>query len=184
MSVGIAYALGIGEDVIQEGIRNTMPVEGRFERIDEGQDFLCIVDYAHTEDALKKLIEEARSVSRARVITVFGCGGDRDRTKRPLMGAAASELSDFVIVTSDNPRSEDPLLIMKEIVPGMKKNNYTLVPDREEAIMEAVSMAGEGDIVLVAGKGHEDYQEIKGVRQRFSDKEILRKAIKIIRGDK
>ncbi|HDH05289.1 MAG TPA: UDP-N-acetylmuramoyl-L-alanyl-D-glutamate--2,6-diaminopimelate ligase [Nitrospirae bacterium] len=184
MSVGIAYALGIGEDVIQQGVRDSKPVEGRFETIDEGRDFLCIVDYAHTEDALKKLIEEARSVSRARVITVFGCGGDRDRTKRPLMGAAASELSDFVIVTSDNPRSEDPLLIMKEIVPGMKKNNYTLVPDREEAIMEAVSMAGEGDIVLVAGKGHEDYQEIKGVRQRFSDKEILRKAIKIIRGDK
>ncbi|GBD97394.1 MAG TPA: UDP-N-acetylmuramoyl-L-alanyl-D-glutamate--2,6-diaminopimelate ligase [Nitrospirae bacterium] len=177
MSVGIAYALGIGEDVIQQGIRNTMPVEGRFEKIDEGRDFLCIVDYAHTDDALRKLIEEARSVSRGRVITVFGCGGDRDRTKRPLMGAAASELSDFVVVTSDNPRSEDPLLIMEEIVPGMKRNNYTLIPDREEAIMQAVSMAREGDIVLVAGKGHEDYQEIKGVRRHFSDREILRKAI-------
>ena len=184
MSVGIAYALGIGEDVIQQGVRNTMPVEGRFETIDEGRDFLCIVDYAHTEDALRKLIEEARFISKGRVITVFGCGGDRDRTKRPLMGAAASELSDFVIVTSDNPRSEDPLLIMKEIVPGMKKKNYTLAPDREEAIMEAVSMAEEGDVVLVAGKGHEDYQEIKGVRRPFSDREILKKAIKIIRGDK
>jgi UDP-N-acetylmuramoyl-L-alanyl-D-glutamate--2,6-diaminopimelate ligase len=178
VSIGIAYALGISEDVIQKGIREARPVEGRFENIDEGQNFLCIVDYAHTEDALKKVIQEARAITKERVITVFGCGGDRDRTKRPLMGAAASEQSDFVVVTSDNPRSEDPMLIIKDIVQGMKKNNYTPVSEREEAIKEAVLMAREGDTLLVAGKGHEDYQEIKGIRNHFSDKEVLRKAIR------
>lgn len=176
-SIGIAYALGIDDEVIQRGVSDALPVEGRFENIDEGQDFLCIVDYAHTEDALRKLLEEARHITRGRVITVFGCGGDRDKTKRPLMGAAASELSDLVIVTSDNPRMEDPLLIMKDIVSGMKKN-YTEVPDREEAIKEAVSMAREGDTLLIAGKGHEDYQDIEGVRHHFKDKEILIREIK------
>jgi UDP-N-acetylmuramoyl-L-alanyl-D-glutamate--2,6-diaminopimelate ligase len=177
MSVGIAYSLGISEDVMQKGIWNTKPVEGRFENIDEGQEFLCIVDYAHTDDALKKLIQEARHLTKKRVITVFGCGGNRDRTKRPLMGAAASELSDFVIVTSDNPRNEDPLEIINEILKGIIKNNFIVQPDRAAAIREAVAMTKAGDTLLVAGKGHEAYQEIKGVRHHFSDKEVLKKAI-------
>jgi UDP-N-acetylmuramoyl-L-alanyl-D-glutamate--2,6-diaminopimelate ligase len=178
MSAGIAYSLGISEDVIQQGIHNTKPVEGRFENIDEGQRFLCIVDYAHTDDAMKKLIQEARHLTQGRVITVFGCGGNRDRTKRPLMGAAATELSDFAVITSDNPRNEDPLDIIKDILKGISKNNYSVQPDRTEAIKEAVAMASEGDTVLVAGKGHEDYQEIKGARHHFSDKEVLREEIK------
>jgi UDP-N-acetylmuramoyl-L-alanyl-D-glutamate--2,6-diaminopimelate ligase len=178
MSAGIAHALGFSDEVIQKGINEAEPVEGRFENIDEGQNFLCIVDYAHTDDALKNLLREARVISMGKVITVFGCGGDRDRTKRPLMGAAASGMSDLVFVTSDNPRSEEPTDIIKDIVKGIKKNNYSIQPDREEAIKEAVSIAKEGDTLIVAGKGHEDYQEVKGVRHHFNDKEILRREIK------
>ena len=178
ISVGIACSLGINEDVIQQGVQNTKPVEGRFENINEGQRFLCIVDYAHTDDALRKLIQEARHLTKGRVITVFGCGGNRDRTKRPLMGAAAAELSDFAIVTSDNPRNEDPLEIIKDILKGIGTNNFIVQPDRAAAVREAVAMANEGDTVLVAGKGHEDYQEIKGVRHHFSDRELLVKEIK------
>ncbi|MDH4028708.1 MAG: UDP-N-acetylmuramoyl-L-alanyl-D-glutamate--2,6-diaminopimelate ligase [Nitrospirota bacterium] len=178
VSIGVAHALGFGTDVIQNGIRSAKPVQGRLENIDEGQDFLCIVDYAHTEDALRKVLEEARRITDGKVITVFGCGGDRDRTKRPLMGAAASEMSDRIIVTSDNPRSEEPMEIIKDITGGMRAGNYSIQPDRERAIEEAVSMAGAGDTLLVAGKGHEDYQEIKGVRHHLSDREILRKALR------
>ena len=183
IAIGIAYSLGISEEIIQQGIREAKPASGRFERISEGQEFLCIVDYAHTEDALRKVIEEARKITEGRIITVFGCGGDRDRSKRPLMGAAASELSDVVIVTSDNPRTEEPMGIIREILQGMKKDNYTAQPDRAEAIREAVAMAKNGDTVLVAGTGHEDYQEIQGVRYTFSDKEILRRAIKSLKKD-
>jgi UDP-N-acetylmuramoyl-L-alanyl-D-glutamate--2,6-diaminopimelate ligase len=178
MSVGIAYSLGMSEEVIKHGVQNTKPVEGRFENIDEGQKFLCIVDYAHTDDALRKLIQEARHLTKGRVITVFGCGGNRDRTKRPLMGAAATELTDLAIVTSDNPRNEDPLEIIKDILKGIGTNNFIVQPDRAEAVKEAVTMANEGDTVLVAGKGHENYQEIKGVKYHFSDKEILVKEIR------
>ncbi len=182
MSAGVAYALGVSKKAIIEGIRTVKPVEGRFEKVDEGQEFLCIVDYAHTEDALRKLIEEARRITSGRVITVFGCGGDRDRTKRPKMGAAASELSDFVVITSDNPRTEEPLEIIKDITKGIGGENYIIEPDREKAIEKAVSMAKAGDTLLIAGKGHENYQEIKGVRYPFSDKEAFRKIIKNLKG--
>jgi UDP-N-acetylmuramoyl-L-alanyl-D-glutamate--2,6-diaminopimelate ligase len=178
MSIGIAYSLGIHTDAIEQGLRSVAPVEGRFERIEEGQDFLAIVDYAHTEDALINVIETARSLTERNVITVFGCGGDRDRAKRPLMGEAASELSDFVFITSDNPRSEDPADIVSDIIRGLKKTNYSVQHDRAEAIAEAVSMAREGDTVIIAGKGHENYQEGKGKRLHFSDKEVLIKEIK------
>ena len=178
MSIGIAYALGIRSDAIEQGLRNVGPVDGRFERIEEGQDFLAIVDYAHTDDALRNVIQTARSLTERNLITVFGCGGDRDRAKRPLMGEAASELSDFVIITSDNPRSEEPADIVSDIVCGLKKTNYSVQHDRAEAIAEAVSMAREGDTVIIAGKGHENYQERKGKRFHFSDKEVLRKEIK------
>lgn len=177
-SIGIAYALGIDEDTIKKGVRAAEPVEGRFENLDEGQDFLCIVDYAHTEDALRKLIDEARFMTKGRVITVVGCGGDRDRSKRPLMGFAASELSDLVFITSDNPRTENPMEIIEEMVKGIKKENYTIRADRETAIKESVLIAEKGDILIVAGKGHEDYQEINGERHHFSDKEVLIKAIR------
>lgn len=178
ISAGIAYALGIGEEDILRGIADARPVSGRFEKVDEGQDFLCIVDYAHTDDALRAVINEARMMAKGRVITLFGCGGDRDRTKRAIMGDVAAELSDLIIVTSDNPRTEDPLNIIGDIVKGIKKKNYTEVPDRAEAISRAVSMAEGGDVLLIAGKGHEDYQEINGVQHPFSDKEVLREALK------
>lgn len=177
LSAGIAYSLGIGEEDIRKGIRDARPVQGRFESVDEGQDFLCIVDYAHTDDALRKLIQSARPLTRGKLITVFGCGGNRDRGKRPLMGAVASGLSDLVIVTSDNPRNEDPLAIIDDIVQGIQRGNSTVIPDRREAIREAVSAAKAGDTVLVAGKGHEDYQEIRGKRYHFSDREVLREEI-------
>ena len=180
LSAGIARALGISEEVIQKGVSEAMPVEGRFETIDEGQNFRCIIDYAHTEDALKKIIEEAKLITEGRVITVFGCGGDRDRTKRPLMGHVADALSDHIVVTSDNPRSEEPEEIIKDIVKGINDGGYSLIPDREEAIRYAVLMAEKGDTVLVAGKGHEDYQEIKGVRHHFSDREVLMNILKEI----
>ncbi len=178
MSVGVSYALGISKETIAEGIRKAKPVEGRFEKIEEGQKFLCIVDYAHTEEALRNLIREARLLTKGKIITVFGCGGDRDRGKRPEMGAAASELSDFVIITSDNPRTEESMEIIQEIIEGVFKDNYMAEPDRAKAIKEGVSMAKSGDTLLIAGKGHENYQEIKGVRYPFSDKEVLKEEIK------
>ncbi|MBI4679762.1 MAG: UDP-N-acetylmuramoyl-L-alanyl-D-glutamate--2,6-diaminopimelate ligase, partial [Nitrospirae bacterium] len=141
MSAGVAYALGVSREAIIEGIRTVKPVEGRLEKIDAGQNFLCIVDYAHTEDALKKLIEEARLITGGKIITVFGCGGDRDRTKRPKMGAVASDLSDFVVITSDNPRIEEPSEIINDIIKGIKKENYMIEPDRAKAIEIAVSIA-------------------------------------------
>jgi len=177
MSIGIAYALGIDKETIIRGVREVDPIQGRFERVDAGQKFLCIVDYAHTEDALRRLIEEARLITKEKVITLFGCGGDRDRSKRPRMSAVATELSDFVIITSDNPRSEEPMQIINEIIRGIKKDNYMVLPDRTEAIKKAVKMAKDGDTILLAGKGHEDYQEIKGRRYPFSDREVLRRAI-------
>ena len=177
MSVGIAYALGIGHEEMQKGIQDAQPVEGRFEKIDEGQHFLCIVDYAHTDDALRKIIEAARPMTGGKVITVFGCGGDRDRTKRPLMGRAATDLSDYVIITADNPRMEDPAEIVRDIVRGIGGTNYAIQHDRGKAIEKAVEMARDGDTVIIAGKGHEDYQDIKGVRYHFSDKEVVRQAI-------
>lgn len=177
MALGIAYALGIDKEAMIRGVREISPVEGRFERVDVGQRFLCIVDYAHTEDALRRLIEEARLVTKGKVITLFGCGGDRDRSKRPRMGAVATGLSDFVIITSDNPRSEEPMQIINEIIRGIKKDNYMVLPDRTEAIEKAVRKAKDGDTVLLAGKGHEDYQEIKGVRHPFSDREVIKNAI-------
>ena len=181
-SVGVSISIGVPWEIALEGIRKVDNIRGRFEKIDLGQDFLCIIDYAHTEDALESLINVARELkirnSRSRIITLFGCGGDRDPGKRPRMGAVATRLSDFVIITSDNPRSEEPTEIIKEIESGTVRRNYLIEPDRTDAIRKAVNMAEGSDIVLIAGKGHEDYQEIKGVRYRFNDKDVLEEAIK------
>ncbi len=177
VSAGAALALGLSWDHIARGIGSLGVVEGRFERVDAGQDFLLIVDYAHTDDALRRLILSARDITRGRVITVFGCGGERDRGKRPRMGSAAAELSDLVIITSDNPRGEDPERIIKDIVAGVTRENYRIVPDRAEAIAEAVNIARTNDTVLIAGKGHEDYQIVKGERVHFSDREVAEEAI-------
>jgi UDP-N-acetylmuramoyl-L-alanyl-D-glutamate--2,6-diaminopimelate ligase len=188
-AVGTALTLDIPWDAIVEGIKGMDYVRGRFEKVDVGQDFLCIVDYAHTEDALERLIYTARELTkqsaisnqqsaiRGRIITVFGCGGNRDRGKRPKMGTVATRLSDYVFITSDNPRNEDPMEIIREIEKGVSRRNYIIEPDRKKAIAKAVEAADTGDIVLVAGKGHEEYQEIKGVRHKFSDQETLKEAI-------
>ena len=159
-----AIGAGIGLEIpiakIEEGIANLALVPGRFQRIDEGQPFLVVVDYAHTDDALRNLISTARELSPSgRIITVFGAGGERDRTKRPLMGEAAGSLSDLVVLTSDNPRSEDPLRIINDVVVGLQKVNakYRIEPDREAALEIAIEEAQPGDIVLLAGKGHENY---------------------------
>ena len=177
-AAGISLSLGVPWEVVLEGIRKAGPAKGRFEKVDAGQEFLAVVDFAHTDDALERLICTARGISRGKIIIVFGCGGDRDKGKRPLMGAVASRLSDFVIITSDNPRSEEPGEIIKEIEAGAVRNNYLIEPDRKEAIRRAVEMAGKDDIVLVAGKGHETYQAIGGKRYEFSDREVLEEAIK------
>lgn len=177
-AVGASVLLGVPWEVIREGIRKAGPVTGRFEKIDAGQEFLAIVDFAHTEDALERLICTARQFNRGKIITVFGCGGDRDRGKRPVMGAIATKYSDFVIITSDNPRHEDPEAIIKEIEAGTAKKNYLVEPDRKKAITKAVFMAEKNDIVLIAGKGHETYQEIMGKKYAFNDTEILKESIK------
>jgi UDP-N-acetylmuramoyl-L-alanyl-D-glutamate--2,6-diaminopimelate ligase len=176
-AAGAAVALGMPWGAILTGIKGVGQVEGRFQKLEFGQDFLLVVDYAHTEDALMRLIISAREVTKGRVITVFGCGGDRDRTKRPAMGSAATELSDLVFITSDNPRSERPEDIIKEIVAGAKADNYRVVPDRAEAIRLAVREARPLDTVLIAGKGHEDYQIVKDRRLRFSDTEQAEKTV-------
>lgn len=177
-AIGACTSMGIGFNDIREALKNTPIVKGRFEKIALGQDFLCIVDYAHTEDALRGLIHTARQMTCRRVITLFGCGGNRDRGKRPAMGFVATELSDVVFITSDNPRNEDPREIIREIESGIKKKNYYIVPDRSSAITMAIMEAKAGDTVLIAGKGHEDYQEIGGERFPFSDRDIAEEAIK------
>ncbi|MCE5195302.1 MAG: UDP-N-acetylmuramoyl-L-alanyl-D-glutamate--2,6-diaminopimelate ligase [Nitrospiraceae bacterium] len=182
-AAGAALSFNISWDLITEGIRQMHSVRGRFEKVDAGQEFLCIVDYAHTDDALQRLIITAKELMKnaernGKIITVFGCGGNRDKGKRPKMGEEAARLSDYVVITSDNPRNEDPIEIINEIEKGMTKKNYLIEPDRRKAIKKAVSMAEKNDILLIAGKGHEDYQEIKGIRHKFSDREEAEKAIK------
>jgi len=176
-----ALAIGIKEASICEGIAGMKSVPGRFERIDEGQPFSVIVDYAHTPDALERSLANARDIASGRIITVFGCGGDRDRSKRPLMGAAVARTilhnpSNFAIITNDNPRSEPPAEIAHQAEDGLlsvlgRSDRYKIILDRKEAIRRAVSRAGEGDVVLIAGKGHEDYQIIGKRVLHFDDRE-------------
>jgi UDP-N-acetylmuramoyl-L-alanyl-D-glutamate--2,6-diaminopimelate ligase len=176
-AIGAGIGLEIPNAKIEAGIAQLELVPGRFQRIDEGQPFLVIVDYAHTDDALRNLISTARELGpKARIITVFGAGGERDRTKRPLMGEAAGLLSDLVVLTSDNPRSEDPLRIINDVVVGLQKVNatYKVEADRERAVAIAIDEAKPGDIVLLAGKGHETYQVLPGGTIDFDDREVAR----------
>ncbi|PGA90117.1 UDP-N-acetylmuramoyl-L-alanyl-D-glutamate--2,6-diaminopimelate ligase [Bacillus toyonensis] len=171
---------GIPLEDISNSLSSIKSVEGRMEIVDEGQDFLLLVDYAHTPDALENVLSTISEFSKGKIITVFGCGGDRDSKKRPVMGEIACRYSDFVFVTSDNPRSEDPLTIIKDIEKGMLKFNnskYKLEVNREEAINKAIQMASSNDIVLIAGKGHETYQILKDKTIHFDDKEKAQKAI-------
>jgi UDP-N-acetylmuramoyl-L-alanyl-D-glutamate--2,6-diaminopimelate ligase len=173
-AVATSIGLGIPKDKVEEGIATLKAVPGRFERVYEGQPFLVIVDYAHTDDALRNVLRTARQLTKNRLITVFGCGGERDRTKRPLMGEAAGSLSDIVVLTSDNPRGEDPLLIMSDALVGLQKTGrpYFAEVDRRVAIQKALREGKEGDVVVLAGKGHETYQFIKGEKIPFDDRRV------------
>lgn len=172
-------SLGLSPEEAAAGLAACRAVPGRFERVDRGQPFLVVVDYAHTDDALRNTLAVARSLRPRRVITLFGCGGDRDRAKRPLMGHAAAEGSDLVIVTSDNPRSEDPLAIINDALVGVRRSDTRTIvePDRETAIRRAVEEAGKEDIVLLAGKGHETYQVLKDRTVPFDDRTVAGEAL-------
>ncbi|MDE3039466.1 MAG: UDP-N-acetylmuramoyl-L-alanyl-D-glutamate--2,6-diaminopimelate ligase [Nitrospirota bacterium] len=183
-AIGVALHDGATIDQIREATAHITNVPGRFERVFSGQDFTVVVDYAHTEDALVRLLTAAQALKTDRIITVFGCGGDRDRGKRPKMGRAAVEYSDVVVLTSDNPRTEDPMAILREVEVGVRDAlerrshvQYRLVPDRREAIAAAIREARRGDMVLIAGKGHEDYQIIGTKKFHFDDREVAREAI-------
>jgi UDP-N-acetylmuramoyl-L-alanyl-D-glutamate--2,6-diaminopimelate ligase len=181
-AIGAAQALGLSNEVIEAGIGNLQSVSGRFERIDLGQSFFVVVDYAHTDDALENLIRTARELNpKGRVITLFGCGGSKDRTKRPVMGEVAGRLSDLTILSNDNPKTEDPLKIISDIVVGLQKTNgkYLIEPDREKAIGLAMDQARAGDIVLLAGKGHENYQILADRTLEFDDREQARHALRL-----
>jgi UDP-N-acetylmuramoyl-L-alanyl-D-glutamate--2,6-diaminopimelate ligase len=180
-AIGAAQALRFSNEVIQKGIENLESVSGRFERIAMGQPFLVVVDYAHTDDALENLIRTARELNpEGRVITLFGCGGWKDRTKRPVMGEVTGRLSDLTILSSDNPRTEDPLKIISDIVVGLQKTagKYLIEPDREKAIGMAIDEARAGDIVLLAGKGHENYQILANRTLEFDDRDMARHALR------
>jgi len=180
-----ATAVGLVEGVPIKNIITSLGkidgVPGRFEKVSAGQDYTVIVDYSHTPDSLENCLKTAREFAESRIITVFGCGGDRDSKKRPLMGEVAGRLSDYIIVTSDNPRSEDPHKIIEDILPGLKhsasNSTYTVIADRKEAINRAVEMAGTRDVVIIAGKGHETYQIIGSKVLDFDDREVALAAI-------
>ncbi len=179
-----AWAAGLACDLPPEamlaGVRACRRVPGRFERVDAGQPFLVVVDYAHTEAALRNVIGAARELGPRRVLTLFGCGGDRDRSKRPLMGEAAGSLSDFVVLTSDNPRSEDPMAIIQDALAGLRGQRaaWRVEPDRARAIRLILAEAGPGDVVIIAGKGHETYQVLKDRTIPFDDREVARAALR------
>jgi len=180
-AIGAGIGLGIPRKAIETGIERLERVPGRFERIDLGQPFLVVVDYAHTDDALRNLLSTARELNHAaRVITVFGCGGDRDRAKRPLMGEVAGNASDLVVLTSDNPRSEDPLRIINDVLVGLQKTQarYLVEPDRTVAVERALDEARPGDIVLLAGKGHETHQVLRDRTIDFDDREVARSLLR------
>jgi len=171
-------ACGVDIDTVVEGLEKAHGVPGRLQPLRSGQPFAVYIDFAHTPDALERLIETARELTEGRLLVLFGCGGDRDRGKRPLMGRAATEKSDFAVVTSDNPRTEDPLAIIEDIQPGLVGDRWEIVADRREAIARVLGKAQPGDTVLLAGKGAEDYQEIKGEKIPFSEVDIARSVLR------
>jgi UDP-N-acetylmuramoyl-L-alanyl-D-glutamate--2,6-diaminopimelate ligase len=189
-----ARAVSIPNGAIRDGISGLLQVPGRLEKVSAAGQPAVFVDYAHTEDALRKVLENLSGFRKGRIITVFGCGGDRDRGKRPLMGKAATEGSDLAIVTSDNPRTEDPLQIIREIEAGIRvpkfsdvteferhpgQKGYLVLPDRREAIAAAIGLADAADIVLIAGKGHEDYQIVGSRKLPFDDRTIAHERLKL-----
>lgn len=182
-ATAVALELGYDLDRIAKGLKTCAGAPGRFERVETESDFAVVVDYAHSDDALLNTLRTARDLTKGRIITVFGCGGDRDKTKRQPMGSVAGRDSDLVIVTSDNPRTENPLRIISEIEVGLKETNcpYLVIADRREAIHQAIRRAKPGDVVLIAGKGHETYQIVGSDKFHFDDREIAREALQNVR---
>ena len=184
-AIGACLQEGISMEAIDTALKTFSSVPGRFELIEEGQDFAVVVDYAHTPDGLQNILETAKAIKENRIIIVFGCGGDRDATKRPIMGRIAAEYGDKIYVTSDNPRTEDPVQIVKDVEVGVKEalrdgTSYEVIVNRREAINHAIHDAKAGDIVIIAGKGHENYQILKNETIHFDDREEARKALKEI----
>ena len=179
-AAAVALQEGVPSHVIIKALEKVKGVNGRFEQVEGGQNYTVIVDYAHTPDSLENVLQAARQFVSNRLITVFGCGGDRDRSKRPLMGTVAGKFSDYTIITSDNPRSEEPEAIIKDILPGVQQftGNYKVIINRRDAIAHALDYAKEGDTVIIAGKGHETYQEIKGKTFDFDDKAVVRELLR------
>ena len=177
--IGAALALNIEPEIIRQGINSIKGVPGRIQNVPNDRGFNVIVDYAHTPDGVENILKAVREFTKGRIITVFGCGGDRDRTKRPIMGELAGKLGDYSVVTSDNPRSEEPMEILKEIEVGIKSvtDKYELVVDRRDAIFRAVAMAEKGDSIVIAGKGHEDYEIFKDKTIHFDDTEVAKEAL-------
>ncbi len=174
-AMSVCISLGADVKKVIDSVEGILNVDGRMESVDCGQDYLVLVDYAHTPDSLENVLKAAKGFTQARVISVFGCGGDRDSKKRPIMGRISGELADVSIVTSDNPRTEDPDSIIDMIEEGMKDFEHIRITDRESAIYKALKIAEKGDVVVIAGKGHETYQDIMGTKHHFDDREIVRK---------
>jgi len=180
-AIGGAKLLGLSDEEIIDKIHKIKGAPGRFENVKIDADFTAIVDYAHTGDALENILKSINEFKLNKVITVFGCGGDRDKTKRPIMGEIAENNSDIIVVTSDNPRTEKPEEIVKDIIVGLKKDNHIIEVDREKAIFKAVEIAKKDDIILVAGKGHEDYQILGRTKIHFDDREKIIKAVEVLK---
>ena len=179
-SIGAGIALGIDLETIREGLKDANGVQGRAQLVETGKDFTVMIDYAHTPDGLINILNTVKDFAKGRVVTLFGCGGDRDITKRPIMGKVAGELSNFCIVTSDNPRTEDPSLIIKHIEEGIKDTGtpYIVIENRYDAIQYALDNAIKDDVIVIAGKGHENYQEINGIKRPFDEKAIVENIVK------
>ncbi|MDP3447600.1 MAG: UDP-N-acetylmuramoyl-L-alanyl-D-glutamate--2,6-diaminopimelate ligase, partial [Eubacteriales bacterium] len=174
-AVGMTLASGMKLSAVKAGLESLTSVSGRLEPVKTNRDFSVFVDYAHTPDALENVLKTVQQFAKGRVICVFGCGGDRDRAKRPIMGEIAGRFSEFAVITSDNPRTEDPMAIIESIEEGVKRSGtkYAVIENRKEAIRYALSAALSDDVIMIAGKGHENYQEIKGTKYHFDDKEIV-----------
>jgi UDP-N-acetylmuramoyl-L-alanyl-D-glutamate--2,6-diaminopimelate ligase len=178
-AIAAMYKLGIPLESIKKGIEEVV-VLGRCEMAgrDYNLPYTIILDYAHTPDGLDNILKTAKGFTKNRLISVFGCGGDRDKTKRPQMGKIGSDLSDIAIVTSDNPRTEEPMDIIKDVLAGISKENYEVIENRKEAIKRAIELAEVGDVVVIAGKGHEDYQILKTGKIHFDEREVIDEILK------
>lgn len=185
MAAAMCDALGVEEKFIKQGLESVRGVPGRIELLETETPYRVILDYAHSPDSLENILTTVRATARARVIALFGCGGDRDHEKRPIMGEIGGRLADYCILTSDNPRSEDPMAILEEIENGIRRTQckYVVIENRRAAIRAALQMAAPGDVIVLAGKGHETYQEIKGVKYPFDEKVVVKELLEELAGE-